>query len=108
MAEEALKVYADGYCARCSELAYPLTRALEKTGVPTGADNWQQTYGPNKVRALADLETCLRQLLFALEKGEPKEIKSRIEWANHYIEFHAAVRRRLTALAQEVTVGEES
>lgn len=94
-------VYADGFCARCSELTYPLTRALEKTGVPTGADNWQQTYGPNKVRALADLETCLRRLLFALEEGKPEDIKERIQRANHYIEFHAEVRRRLTALAQE-------
>lgn len=98
---DELTVYADGFCARCSELAYPLTRALEKTGVPTGADNWQQTYGPNKVRALADLETCLRRLLFALEQGKPEEIKERITRANHYIEFHAEVRRRLTALAQE-------
>lgn len=93
-------VYADGYCARCSELAYPLTRALEATGVPTGADNWQQTYGPNKVRALADFESELRRLLLALETGTPEDIKSRVEWANHRIEFHAAVRRRLTALAQ--------
>lgn len=94
-------IYADGYCARCSELTYPLTKALEKIGVPTGADNWQQTHGPNKVRALADLETCLRRLLFALEKGDAKEIEDRIQRANHYIEFHAAIRRRLTALAQQ-------
>lgn len=94
-------IYADGFCARCSELAYPLTRALEKTGVPTGEANWQQTYGPNKVRALDGLETCLRRLLNALEEGKPEEIKSRIGWAKFYIEFHAEVRRRLTALAQE-------
>lgn len=97
---EQLKVYADGYCVRCSELAYPLTRALEKTGVPTGEDNWQQTYGPNRVRALADLETSLRRLLSALNEGKPERIKSEISRADHYIEFHAQVRRRLTASAQ--------
>lgn len=94
-------IYADGFCARCSELAYPLTRALEATGVPTGENSWQQTYGPNMVRALADFESCLRRLLNALDEGKPEEIEDRIQWAKHFIEFHAAVRRRLTAKAQE-------
>src|ERR1041385_5612008 len=72
--EDARQVYADGFCAQCSELARPLTRALESTGVPTGEAGWQQSYGPNKVRAFYDLETCLRQLLFAIEDGKHEKV----------------------------------
>ena len=97
---EQHQIYADGFCARCSELAYPLTRALEATGVPTGEKNWQQSYGPNKVKALSDHESNLRRLLNALEDGKPEVIKERIDAAQFSIEFHAEVRRRLTALAQ--------
>lgn len=100
-AEGEPQIYADGFCARCSELAYPLTRALERTGVPTGADNWQRSYGPNKVRALADFEHCFRRLMNALEEGDSNEIASRISRAKQLIEYHAEVRRRLTAAAQQ-------
>lgn len=95
--------YADGYCAHCSELAYPLTRALEATGVPTGAERWQQTYGPNNVKSLADADTSLRRILNLLDdpKTTAAALKVEVERAQGYLKFHAEVRRRLTAEWQQ-------
>jgi len=101
------KTYADGYCAYCSNLSYSLTRALESTGVPTGADGWQQSYGPNQVKALADHETSLRRLLLALENGEKEKITTEVQRAEHLLKLHSAVYHRLIAKAQEKARKEE-
>jgi hypothetical protein len=94
-------IYADGFCERCSNFAYPLTRALEATGVPTGEANWQQTYGPKKVKAMDDHESCLRRLLLAMEEGTPDDVATCVQRAQFSIEFHASIRRKLTAQAQQ-------
>lgn len=99
-----LRTFADGYCEQCSELSYALTRALEKTGVPTGETDWQRNYGPNKVRELDDYKDCLRRLLNAMEDPESKQedITQTRERAEFYFEFHRRVRQALTAKAQAI------
>lgn len=99
--EQQPPTYADGYCAYCSELSRPLTRALESTGVPTGEKDWQQTYGPNKVRALADYHTCLQRLLSALETGKPEDVQRERQRAEGYLATHGAIYRRLNTEAQK-------
>lgn len=101
-----MKTFADGYCEQCSRLSYPLTKALEKTGVPTGAENWQRSYGPNKVKALDDYHTALRRLLIAMDEEKPEDVQREKERAEFYLEFHARIARALTAQAQtEASVG---
>lgn len=98
------QTFADGYCEHCSALSYSLTRALESTGVPTGEDGWQQSYGPNKVKALAAHESSLRQLLVAMEEGTPDDIQRLRKRAEGFLEFHARVYRALNAKAQEAAL----
>lgn len=100
--DSSVLIFADGYCGRCSELSRPLTSALAITGVPTGAANWQQTYGLNKVRALTDYEHCLRRLVNVMNDPQSKqaaiaEARGRAEF---YFEFHA---RRAQATASSAS-----
>jgi len=95
-------IYADGYCERCSRLSDPLTRALEKCGVPTGAEDWQKTYGPEKVLAMRDYETALRRLLITLSEADcpPERIQQARESAQHYLDCHAQRYRERNARFQ--------
>jgi len=108
MAEKKNPIMPDGYCEQCSAVSYPLTRALAETGVPTGAENWQGTYGKNKVRALADDHTSLRRLLYALERGDKDAIALEQQRAEGYIAVHAALYRNLSKAAQEAALLAES
>jgi hypothetical protein len=93
-------IYADGFCRRCSTLSYPLTRALEKVGVPTGADNWQQTWGPAKVLELEDYKNALRRLILAISGGDANDQKAALDNANFYFELHVKRYRERLKLAQ--------